>query len=260
MLQLRDLRKSFGPIEVLKGFDLDVGHGEVVAIAGPSGSGKSTVLRCIDFLETADSGTITLGDQTVDVAKATKQDIQSLRRQVAMVFQLFHLFRYKTALENVAEGLVTVQRTPKAKAHARARELLDRVGLADRADHFPSQLSGGQQQRVAIARSLALNPKVMLLDEPTSALDPESIGEVLTVIQEVVREGQTVVIVSHELTFTAEIADKVVFMDEGTILEQGPPAEVFAHPKTERARQFFARVSHTAEEPGTHRSSPSIVE
>lgn len=243
MLTLKGLRKSFGHIEVLKGIDLEVAKGEVVAIIGASGSGKSTILRCTDFLETPDAGIITLDGHSFDATQATKADVQHMRRHTAMVFQLFHLFKFKTALENVTEGLVTVQKIPKPEAEATARELLDRVGLRDRVSHFPNQLSGGQQQRVAIARSLALNPQVMLLDEPTSALDPEMIGEVLSVIKAVAREGRTMIIVSHEMNFVYEIADKVIFLDEGEILEQGTPQEVFGSPRSQRCRQFLSRVS-----------------
>jgi ABC-type polar amino acid transport system ATPase subunit len=243
VIQLRGLQKRFDHIEVLKGIDLDLAEGEVLGVIGASGSGKSTLLRCIDFLETPDKGTITLDGRVVDAAKVTKADILYLRRHTAMVFQLFHLFKYKTALENVTEGLITVQKVGKAEAELAARALLDRVGLSDRVDHYPNQLSGGQQQRVAIARSLALNPKVMLLDEPTSALDPEMIAEVLTVIKDLASEGRTMIIVSHEMNFVCDIADQVVFLDEGEILEQGTPAEVFGAPKTERARQFISRVN-----------------
>ncbi|MDR1808023.1 MAG: amino acid ABC transporter ATP-binding protein [Propionibacteriaceae bacterium] len=245
MIRLRGLRKRFDHIEVLKGIDLDVAEGEVLGVIGASGSGKSTLLRCLDFLEVPDAGEITLDGRAVDAAHATKADVRYLRRHTAMVFQLFHLFTYKTALENVMEGLVTVQKLDKVTAEAVSRDLLDRVGLGDRVDHFPSQLSGGQQQRVAIARSLALNPKVMLLDEPTSALDPESIAGVLAVIRDVAAEGRTMVIVSHEMNFISDIADQVVFLNDGEILERGTPAQVLGAPATERARQFLARANLT---------------
>ncbi|MDR0627669.1 MAG: amino acid ABC transporter ATP-binding protein [Bifidobacteriaceae bacterium] len=245
-LQLRDLKKSFGSIEVLKGIDLDVEEGQVVGIIGVSGSGKSTLLRCIDFLEQPDGGTITLDDRSFNAAKATKDDIQYMRRHTAMVFQLFHLFKYKTALENVTEGLTTVRKVPKAEATEQAKELLELVGLSDRLDHFPNQLSGGEQQRVAIARSLALGPKVILLDEPTSALDPEMITEVLAVIKDLAQSGRTMVIVSHEMNFVYEVADKVILLDNGQILEQGTPGEVFDSPKTERGRQFVSRINLSA--------------
>jgi ABC-type polar amino acid transport system ATPase subunit len=245
MIQLRGLHKRIDHIEVLKGIDLDVAEGEVLGVIGASGSGKSTLLRCIDFLETPDQGTITLDGRAVEAGHASKDDVLYLRRNTSMVFQLFHLFKYKTALENVMEGLVTVQKLDKVTAEAVSRGLLDRVGLTDRADHYPNQLSGGQQQRVAIARSLALNPKVMLLDEPTSALDPEMIAEVLTVIKDVAAEGRTMIIVSHEMNFIHDIADQVVFLDEGEVLEQGTPSEVFGSPRSERARQFISRVNLT---------------
>jgi ABC-type polar amino acid transport system ATPase subunit len=238
------LRKRFNRHEVLKGIDLEVRFGEVAAVIGASGSGKSTLLRCIDFLETPDEGRFTLGERSFDAAKASKADIAYMRRNTAMVFQSFNLFKYKTALENVTEGMITVQKLPKDEAEKRGRELLGEVGLHDRMGYYPNKLSGGQQQRVAIARSLALNPKAMLLDEPTAALDPEMIAEVLTVIKNVARErNRAMIIVSHEMNFVYEIADKVIFLDEGEILEQGTPLEVFGAPKTERARQFISRVN-----------------
>jgi ABC-type polar amino acid transport system ATPase subunit len=238
------LRKRFNRHEVLKGIDLEVRFGEVAAVIGASGSGKSTLLRCIDFLETPDEGRFTLGERSFDAAKASKADIAYMRRNTAMVFQNFNLFRYKTALENVTEGMITVQKLPRDEAEKRGRELLGKVGLSDRTDYYPNKLSGGQQQRVAIARSLALNPKAMLFDEPTSALDPEMIAEVLTVIKNVAKErSHAMIIVSHEMNFVYEIADKVIFLDEGEVLEQGTPLEVFGAPKTERARQFISRVN-----------------
>jgi ABC-type polar amino acid transport system ATPase subunit len=244
MIQLQGLNKWFNKHHVLKDIDVTAQFGEVVSIIGASGSGKSTLLRCIDFLETPDKGTISLGDRSFDVSKATKQDVAFMRRHTSMVFQNFNLFKYKTALENVTEGLITVQKIPKAAAEERARDLLVKVGLADRVDYYPNKLSGGQQQRVAIARSLALEPKVLLLDEPTSALDPEMIAEVLTVIKEVARaRNHAMIIVTHEMNFAFEISDKVIYMDEGEILEYGTPLEVFNSPKSERAQQFISRVN-----------------
>jgi ABC-type polar amino acid transport system ATPase subunit len=244
VIQLQGLRKRFDKHQVLKGIDFTAQFGEVLAIIGASGSGKSTLLRCIDFLETPDEGIITLAGRSFDVAKATKADIAYMRRNTAMVFQNFNLFKYKTALENITEGMITVQKRPKAEAEERARELLEKVGLGDRMDYYPSKLSGGQQQRVAIARSLALEPRAMLLDEPTSALDPEMIAEVLTVIKNIARErSRAMIIVSHEMNFVYEIADRVIFLDEGEVLENGTPLEVFGAPKTERARQFISRVN-----------------
>lgn len=245
MIQIKGLHKKFGKNHVLKGIDLTVEDGEVVAIIGPSGSGKSTLLRCIDFLETPNEGTIALDDFSVDVAKAKKPDILHLRRNTAMVFQQFNLFKHKTATENVMEGLVTVQKVDKAKASEAARHFLKKVGLSDRMEYYPRQLSGGQQQRVGIARALALNPKVLLFDEPTSALDPEMVGEVLAVIKSAAKEGRTMIIVSHEMSFVHEIADKVIFLDGGVVVEQGTPEDVFVHTKNERTKQFLARVNLT---------------
>jgi ABC-type polar amino acid transport system ATPase subunit len=243
MIQLRGLKKRFNAHQVLRGIDLTVEEGEVVGIIGVSGSGKSTLLRCIDFLETPDEGTIVFDDLSFDVSKAQKKDIMYMRRNTSMVFQLFHLFKYKTTLENVMEGLMTVQKKPEDEAKKIAEGYLIRVGLEDRMQYYPNKLSGGQQQRVAIARSLALNPKVMLLDEPTSALDPEMIAEVLTVIKNVAKEGRTMIIVSHEMNFIYDISDKVIFLEDGLILEQGTPREVFTSPKNERTRQFISRVN-----------------
>jgi ABC-type polar amino acid transport system ATPase subunit len=244
MIQLQGLQKRFNKHHVLKGIDLTVQFGEVLSIIGASGSGKSTLLRCIDYLETPDEGTITLGDHSFDAKSATKADISYMRRNTAMVFQSFNLFKYKTALENVTEGLITVKKIPKADAIKRARELLDKVGLSDRVDYYPNTLSGGQQQRVAIARSLALDPKVLLLDEPTSALDPEMIAEVLSVIKAVAKErNHAMIIVSHEMNFVYDISDNVIFLDDGEVREYGTPLEVFGSPKTERAKQFISRVN-----------------
>jgi len=244
MLKVSGLRKRFNKHQVLKGIDLEVDSGQVVAIIGASGSGKSTFLRCLDFLETPDEGEITLGERSFDVSKATKDDVRHMRRNTAMVFQSFNLFKYKTALENVTEGLVTVQKKPKAEAEALARDLLIKVGLEDRIDYYPNKLSGGQQQRVAIARSIALSPKALLLDEPTSALDPEMISEVLAVIKDIAAERQhAMIIVSHEMNFVYDIADKVLLFDDGNVIERGTPREVFGSPQTERGKQFVSRVN-----------------
>ena len=245
MIKIQGLHKKFGKHHVLKGIDLEVNDGEVMAIIGPSGSGKSTILRCLNFLEAPQEGTIAIDDFSVNVAQAKKEDILYLRRHTSMVFQQFYLFKQKTALENVMEGLVTVQNVPKDEAAVLARQLLTKVGLADRTDYYPRQLSGGQQQRVGIARSLAMNPKVLLLDEPTSALDPEMVGEVLAVIKSVIKEKQTMILVSHEMSFVHEIADRVIFLDEGVIVEQGTPTQVFNETKNDRTKQFLARVNLT---------------
>ena len=246
ILRVESLRKRFGKNEILKGIDFYVDEGQVVGIIGSSGSGKSTLLRCIDFLEKPDSGRITLMDRSFDVKEAKREQIMYMRRNTAMVFQQFHLFRYKTALENVMEGLVAVRKLSKAQAKEIAMKQLLDVGLGDRVNYYPRQLSGGQQQRVAIARALALDPKVLLLDEPTSALDPEMVGEVLDVIRRVADAGKTMVIVSHEMGFVAQISDDVLFMDEGVIAERGAPKDIFYNAKQERTRKFLERL-HTAE-------------
>lgn len=243
MIKLTGIRKSFGKNEVLKGIDLTVSQGEVVAIIGPSGSGKTTLLRCINYLEKANEGTIAIGNYGVDVRKAHKHDVIQLRRKSAMVFQQYNLFRHKTALENVMEGLVVVQKVPKAQARQQSVELLEKVGLGAKLDAYPSQLSGGQQQRVGIARALALNPEVILFDEPTSALDPELVGEVLAVIRRIAKEGITMIIVTHEIGFAQDVANHVVFMDDGVVVEEGAPRDIFQKPKEERTKQFLARFS-----------------
>ena len=242
ILSVEKLRKRFGKNEILKGIDFSVDEGQVVGVIGSSGSGKSTLLRCIDFLERPDEGHITLMEQSFDVKQVTRSQILYMRRNTAMVFQQFHLFRYKTALENVMEGLTAVQKMPKAEARALAEKQLEDVGLSDRMDYYPRQLSGGQQQRVAIARALALNPRVLLLDEPTSALDPEMVGEVLDVIRRVADQGKTMVIVSHEMGFVSQISDEVLFMDGGVIAERGSPRDIFYNARQERTRKFLERL------------------
>lgn len=243
MIKLRQISKSFGRNEVLKGIDLTVEKGEVVAILGPSGSGKTTLLRCINYLEKPNDGEISIDDFTVYCRKPVKKDIHILRQKTAMVFQQYNLFRHKTALENVMEGLVIVKKLPKDEARKKSIELLEKVGLGNKLDSYPSQLSGGQQQRVGIARALALNPEVILFDEPTSALDPELVGEVLAVIRKIAKEGITMIIVTHEMSFAQDVANHVVFMDEGVIVEEGNPREIFQSPKEERTRQFLARIT-----------------
>lgn len=243
MIEIKDLKKKYKKLTVLDGVDITVEDGAVVGIIGSSGSGKSTLLRCIDYLETPDSGHISFDDVSFDVKNATRKDINYMKTHTTMVFQSFNLFKYKTALENIMEGLVVVQKKSKEEAKAIAEKYLDKVGLLDRADHYPNQLSGGQQQRVAIARALALDPKVILFDEPTSALDPEMIQEVLKVIRSVAKEGKTMIIVSHEMNFIYDICTKVVFLDNGKILAQGTPREVLIESKNERIRQFVSKVS-----------------
>ena len=243
MIKMEKIEKSFGSNHVLRGVDLTVETGEVVSIIGASGSGKSTFLRSINFLEPADSGIIRLNDMTVDTRHATKQEILNLRRNTAMVFQSYNLFKHRTALENVMEGLTVVRGLPAAEAKEIAAEQLRRVGLADRMNYYPHQLSGGQQQRVGIARALALKPKVMLLDEPTSALDPEMVGGVLDVIRSIADQGLTMIIVTHEMSFARDVSDRVAYFAEGNILEQGTPEEVFEHTREEGTKQFLTHMS-----------------
>ena len=241
MIRLENVHKKFSNLEVLKGINLEVNAGEVVTVLGSSGSGKTTMLRCINFLEKADKGILEIDGKTIDMARAGKKDILDVRRQTAMVFQHYNLFANKTVLENVTQGLITVQKMSAAEAKQKGEFYLEKVGLADKRGYYPIQLSGGQQQRVGIARALALNPKVILMDEPTSALDPELVGEVLSVIRKVAEEKLTMIVVTHEMAFAREVSDKVVFMDSGVIVESGAPDEFFTNPKTERTRQFLQR-------------------
>ncbi|MBD2844263.1 amino acid ABC transporter ATP-binding protein [Paenibacillus sp. IB182496] len=243
MIKLSGIRKKYGHHEVLQGIDATVQKGEVVAILGPSGSGKTTLLRCVNFLERPNEGELTIGDFTIQCKRARKQDIYTLRRKTAMVFQQYNLFRHKTALENVMEGLLVVQKMPRDQARERSAQLLDKVGLGKKLDAYPSALSGGQQQRVGIARALAGNPEVILFDEPTSALDPELVGEVLAVIRTIAREGITMMIVTHEMSFAQDVATQVLFMDEGVVVERGTPREMFSDPKEERTRRFLKRIA-----------------
>ena len=240
------LHKAFGAVRVLDGVDLTVHRGEVLAVIGSSGSGKTTLLRCLNGLETADSGVIEIaGGARVDFgARPNRREVHALRDRSAMVFQHHHLFPHKTVLQNVIEGPVVVQRRPRAEAVRDAEELLERVGLADKRDVYPVQLSGGQQQRVGIVRALALRPQLLLFDEPTSALDPELVGEVLSLIVELAREGWTMVVVTHELQFAREVAHRVAFVDAGRIAEIGPPEQVLREPQQERTRQFVHRLLH----------------
>lgn len=242
MIEIKNAKKSFGKLEVLKDVSVRVDTGDVVVILGPSGSGKTTLLRCLNFLEKADAGTLTIGDQTVDLKRATHKEILQIRRKTAFVFQNYGLFLNKTALQNVMEGLVTARKIPRKEAEERAIEALEWVGLSDKKNAFPAQLSGGQQQRVGIARAVVLNPEVILFDEPTSALDPELVGETLGVIKKVAERGITMVVVTHEMSFAEEVANKVIFMDGGVVVEEGNPKEIFLSPKEERTRQFLARI------------------
>ena len=242
MLKVTGIHKKFNKHEVLKGIDLTVNKGNVVVILGPSGSGKTTLLRCINFLEKADSGHLDFDDISLDYDTVTGKQIHNVRKKTAFVFQNYNLFNNKTVLENVAEGLIYGHGVEKAKAMGIARQAIDKVGLSDRYDYYPSQLSGGQQQRVGIARAIAIEPEVILFDEPTSALDPELIGEVLTIIRQLAKEGKTMVIVTHEMQFAREIATHVIFMEDGIIVEEGDPEKVFSKPEKERTRQFLSRV------------------
>jgi L-cystine transport system ATP-binding protein len=242
VIEVKGIRKSFGKNHVLKGIDLKVEKGEVVVILGPSGSGKTTLLRSINFLEHADDGELAVGDVHVKFKHATKKEILQIRRKTAMVFQSFNLFKNKTVLENVMEGLIIARNVPKKEAEEISRKIIGKVGLSEKLDAYPIQISGGQQQRVGIARALALNPDVILFDEPTSALDPELVGEVLGVMKNVAREGQTMVVVTHEMSFARDIANRVIFIDGGVIVEEGTPDDIFLHPKEERTKQFLKRI------------------
>ena len=243
MLTARGIQKHFQQQPVLKNLDLTVAKGDVVVILGPSGSGKTTLLRCLNHLETADAGTLTLGDATYDLHQMSKKQIQQLRQKTAFVFQHYNLFNNKTALENITEGLIYGRGVPRQEAEVLGQAALTRVGLAQFAHHYPHELSGGQQQRVGIARAVALKPAVLLFDEPTSALDPELVGEVLAVMQQLAQEGVTMVVVTHEMGFAREVASQVVFMDAGEVVESGPPQTLFTAPKEERTRQFLRRIT-----------------
>jgi polar amino acid transport system ATP-binding protein len=254
MVRVRAVHKVFGhgheAVHVLKGVDLDVARGEVTVILGPSGSGKSTLLRCINELEEITGGSVVVGGELMGYRKDAKGTLHRLhpkavakqRSRIGMVFQRFHLFPHMTALENIMEAPVQVRGMSKKAAKQRALELIERVGLSDRMEHYPAQLSGGQQQRVAIARALAMDPELMLFDEPTSALDPELVGEVLSVMQDLAKSGMTMIVVTHEIGFAREVADHVVFMDDGVIVESGPPSEVLDAPKEDRTRDFLSHV------------------
>jgi L-cystine transport system ATP-binding protein len=242
MIKLENVWKAFHHNQVLKGIDLEVKKGEVVVLLGPSGSGKSTLLRCINYLERADRGIIRIGDLEVDTAAVRKAQIAALRKKTTMVFQNYNLFRNKTAIENVMEGLMVVKGLPFREARDRGSLCLEKVGLADRLHHYPSQLSGGQQQRVGIARAMAMDPEVILFDEPTSSLDPEVVGGVLEVMKGLARDGMTMIVVTHEMTFAREVANHVAFMDGGVVVEEGTPREVFEETREHRTRSFLQRV------------------
>ncbi|ELY4815514.1 L-cystine ABC transporter ATP-binding protein TcyN [Cronobacter malonaticus] len=243
-IEVKNLVKKFHGQTVLHGIDLEVQTGEVVAIIGPSGSGKTTLLRSINLLEQPESGTVRVGDITIDTAKSVREQrglVRELRQQVGFVFQSFNLFPHRTVLENIIEGPVIVKGEPKAEATARARELLAKVGLSGKENSYPKRLSGGQQQRVAIARALAMRPEVILFDEPTSALDPELVGEVLNTIRQLAQEKRTMVIVTHEMSFARDVADRAIFMDQGKIVEQGEAKALFTNPTQPRTRQFLEK-------------------
>ncbi|MGV8921114.1 MAG: amino acid ABC transporter ATP-binding protein [Pseudomonas sp.] len=250
VIEALDLHKSFGDLEILKGISLQVRRGEVVVLIGASGSGKTTFIRCINLLEEIQSGRIQVNGRAMgyreradgSLVRDSERNIARQRRDIGMVFQRFNLFPHMTALENIIEAPIQVLGVSKAEAIKQASELLARVGLADKADHYPSMLSGGQQQRVAIARALAMKPQAMLFDEPTSALDPETVGEVLEVMKELAEEGMTMVVVTHEMGFAREVADRVVVLDQGELIEQGPPEQIFSKPKHPRTQAFLSRV------------------
>ena len=243
MLTVKDIHKSFGNLEVLKGIDFTVNKGDVIAVLGASGSGKTTLLRCMNFLEKADGGTLTFDTEEFELAKMRKKDIHRLRKKTAFVFQNYNLFRNMTALQNVTVGLTVARKMDKSAAEEIGLKMLDKVGLLDRKDHYPNELSGGQQQRVAIARALATDPEIIFFDEPTSALDPELIGEVLSVMKDLAEEGMTMVVVTHELNFAANVAKKVIFMEDGKILESNAAEEFFKSPKEERTKEFLRIIN-----------------
>ena len=263
MLEIRNVQKTFrtyakpglfhrpgarqvaSELPVLRGVDLTVEKGDVVAILGPSGSGKTTLLRCLNFLETADAGQLVFDGESFNLAHASRADIARLRKKTAFVFQNYNLFRNKTALQNVTEGLIVARKLPKEQADEIGMKMLAKVGLADRADYYPRQLSGGQQQRAAIARALAADPEIIYFDEPTSALDPELTGEVLSVMRQLAEEGMTMLVVTHEMGFARNVSSKTVFMENGVVVEQAPSQQFFASPKEERTRAFLRRIAHT---------------
>ena len=243
MLEVKNLKKSFGSLPVLRDVSLKMEKGDVTAVIGPSGGGKTTLLRCINFLETADGGTMLFDGKSYDMRRASKRDIAAVRMKTGFVFQSFNLFSNKTALQNVTEGLIIARRMPREQANDIAMQALDRVGLRDRADHYPSQLSGGQQQRVAIARAVATNPQIIYFDEPTSALDPELSGEVLAVMRDLAKSGMTMLVVTHEMRFARDVSSRVIFMENGVIVEQGESGPFFSAPREARTQAFLRTIS-----------------
>ena len=239
MLEIQNVQKSFKKTQVLRGVSLSVNQGDVIAIIGPSGSGKTTFLRCLNFLEKADAGTMVFDGETIEMRKASKRTIARLRKKTAFVFQNYNLFANKTALQNVTEGLIIGRKMPKEEANRIALEALEKVGMSDRSDYYPSQLSGGQQQRVAIARAIAVKPEIIYFDEPTSALDPELTREVLSVMKQLAQEGMTMIVVTHEMNFARTVSNRVIFMEGGVIVESGPSKEFFENPKEERTKAFL---------------------
>ena len=243
ILEAKGIKKSFGKAEILKGLDLSIDKGDVVAILGRSGSGKTTLLRCLDFLEKADEGKLIFDGVEYDLKTITKKQIRELRKKTGFVFQNYNLFSNMTALENVMEGLVTARKINKKEALETSLSMLEKVGMLEWKDHYPIQLSGGQQQRVAIARALATKPEVIYFDEPTSALDPELTGEVLTVMKKLAEDGMTMIVVTHEMGFARRVANRVVFMEEGRVLEEGDPETIFTSPKEKRTQEFISRIT-----------------
>ncbi|MDD1824978.1 amino acid ABC transporter ATP-binding protein [Photobacterium sp. ZSDE20] len=242
MIKLQNIHKQFGDTEVLKGIDLEIKQGEIIVIIGSSGTGKSTLLRCVNFLEQADQGTISIDDINVDAQKHTKAEVLALRRKTGFVFQNYALFAHQTARQNIAEGLITVRGWKKQQAHEKAQQILDDIGLGDKADSYPAALSGGQQQHVGIGRAMALQPELLLFDEPTSALDPEWVGEVLNLMKKLANQHQTMLVVTHEMQFAREVADRVIFMADGHIVEQGSPQDIFGNPQDPKLKKFLNKV------------------
>ena len=245
MIELQHVSAGYGAQDVVRDVSFTAPNGQLTALIGPNGSGKTTLLRCLNFLETADSGTLVFDGDSFDLGRISRADIARLRKKTAFVFQNYNLFRNKTALQNVTEGLIVARRMPKEQADEIGRRMLEKVGLADRADYYPRQLSGGQQQRVAIARALATDPEIIYFDEPTSALDPELTGEVLSVMRKLAEEGMTMLVVTHEMGFARNVSSKTVFMENGVVVEQSPSHEFFAHPREERTREFLRKIEHT---------------